>query len=190
MWVIIIWLVMRMELNSLLPYKRKIRSNPWVGPSQIVLGWSYWLVADACHLLQLGTLWKLELPKKNQKPTNKNTEKDRKKSQTADILKAENGKDQQVEQTSPTFSPEIQKTWLGSIASSHMREWTRSWLRKVLFKSYSNLEFSANVSESKGRQQILLICWCYGFRSVQNAHLDQGEEHSMELLWRRGEAIN
>lgn len=58
---------------------------------------------------------------KKKNPTNKNTEKDRKKSQTVDILKAENGKDQQVEQTSPTFSPEIQKTYGICCFKSHER---------------------------------------------------------------------
>lgn len=70
-------------------------------------------MADACHLLQLGILWKLELPKKPQKV--------RKKSHIADILKTDNGKDQQVEQTLPTFSSQMQKTYGISCFKSHER---------------------------------------------------------------------
>lgn len=86
------------------------------------------------------------------------------------VPKAKQGKDQQVEQTPCSLSPN--EELLGSVASSHMRERARSLLRNVLFYIY--LELPANVAESNGRQQVLLICWCSGFTSVQNAHLDQG----------------
>jgi len=51
----------------------------------------------------------------------KNPEKDRKKSQTADVLKAKNGKHQQVEQTLPPFSRQMQKTSGISCFESHER---------------------------------------------------------------------
>lgn len=70
-------------------------------------------MADACPLLQLGTV--------KAGASKKNPEKDRKKSQTADVLKAKNGKHQQVEQTLPPFSPQMQKTSGISCFESHER---------------------------------------------------------------------
>jgi len=89
------------------------------------------------------------------------------------VPKAKRGKKQQVEKNQPAASLQMHKTSGIRCFKSHDRTHLQL-TKKCAFLSYSNLDLPDDVSESKGRQQVLLICWCYGFRSVPNAHLDQG----------------